>query len=453
MADNRYFNPNPNAVSTTTDLTQYFENHWTLLLIGLIIIVLGTRAVTSSKQNPLPTGKDGIQTVPLVPYWLPFLGHIPNMTWDQTGFMQSLKDRFASTGVFAMNLGGQIFNIVWSPAYTTALFNQKPEIADSESIGNRFLNVTFGFPESEWEKWEAARLELWDCYRHLTTEPSLGQLASQTAGRLREHIKDFVSGNESPVDIMPWEKASRATAFTGKNGETVVEAKLLELVRDFVAYTTLPSFLGTDFLANFPTFVDELWTEDNGFLLLATGLPRWIPIPALTRAQIARKKILDMLMTFHENMEKFWNGEDVEAKWQGLNDVGPLVKARMEVYRKYKFTMRARASIEHSLAWASSANSNPMIFWMVARISNDRALLEMIREEIAPYVQAIKPASSLPIAEAPRMETLDVEGLCNNCPLLKSCYVECMRLDATIINVRVLKQDMVSESQFISRSM
>ena len=45
------------------------------------------------------------------------------------------------------------------------------------------------------------------------------------------------------------------------------------------------------------------------------------------------------------------------------------------------------------------------------------------------------------------METLDAEGLCNNCPLLKSCYVECLRLDTASWSLKIIKQDFVLQSR------
>lgn len=71
----------------------------------------------------------------------------------------------------------------------------------------------------------------------------------------------------------------------------------------------------------------------------------------------------------------------------------------------------------------------------------------MIREEIAPYVKITQRNSDLPIKEAPQMETLDAEGLCNNCPLLKSCYVECLRLDTASWSLKIVKQDFVLQSR------
>ena len=153
--------------------------------------------------------------------------------------------------------------------------------------------------------------------------------------------------------------------------------------------------------------------------------------------------MLDQLEVFERAMEKNFDGEDAGAEWRDLDDVGPVVKGRVELYRKYDVSMRARAATEHALMWAANANSNALVFWMLERIYADRVLLAMLREEIAPYVQAVQHDSGFAISEMPRLEEFDVEGLCANCPLLKSCYIECLRVDTASWSLKVVRQDFV----------
>ncbi|TKA80004.1 hypothetical protein B0A55_02087 [Friedmanniomyces simplex] len=443
LAD-RYFNPNANA--TTGGFHTYFESPTALLAVGLFVLLLLTRAASSQRVAPTKVNDEGVQRPPAVPSWLPLVGHIPNMAYDADGFVKGLRSRF-KTGVFSLNFFGGRHNIVYSPSLATALMNQKQHVANSEEVSRRLLNVIFGFPKTELHKYDESLPEMMACYKHLLSEPSLGDMVTQTARRLQSNIVDLVTGNESLVDQTPWEKTSNVNIAMNKSGQPVVEASLLPLIRDYIAHTANPSLIGSDFFANYPDFLDDLWVLDRGFLLLATGLPRWIPHPTLTRAHIARKRMLDKLETFHRAMEKHANGEDAGTDWSSLDDVGSLVKARMAVYRKYDMSIRARAAIEQSLLWAGNANSDTLIFWMVNRIYADQALLEMIREETAPYITAVQPPSDLPIAEPPRLEKFDVDGLCNHCPLLKSSYIECLRLDTAPWSFRVIKEDFVLQGR------
>jgi cytochrome P450 len=213
-----------------------------------------------------------------------------------------------------------------------------------------------------------------------------------------------------------------------------------------VAHSATPSIMGSNFLANFPDFFESIWTLDRAFLLLGMGLPRWLPLPLMTRAHIAQRKMFNQLILFHEAMEKEASGQDPGADWRDIDDVSTLVKERTKVYRKYGLSMTTRVGFEEALLWATNAKSNTLIFWMLNRIYADKDLLARIRKEIAPYASAVQPKQEFPVPEAPRWASFDVEGLCANCPLLKSCYLECLRLDTATWSQRVVQQDFVLEA-------
>lgn len=435
------------ATSSLQDLTSpYLSNRTITIALGTVLVLVLTRLLSGLVGTSKPVPPNGAKTVPQVPYWIPLLGHIPNMALDGDGFVKRLRQIY-SNGIFALNFGSTTHSIVYEPHLATALLNQKTSNADNHSVSRRLMHYTFGYPSNELDKYDAALDELLAAYKHLQVEPHLGDMVEVTARKTREGIMNLVTFMESPVDQMPWEKVSEVRLVEKENGEEVVEASLLPLVRDFCAWTANPSIMGTDFLQNFPEFFDDLWALDRGFLYLATGLPRWAPIPILTRAHIARRNNLRRMDVFHERMEQHWNGEKVEPKWSGLDDVGSLIKARMEIYRKHKMSIRARASIEQALNWAANANSNNLVFWMINRIYEDRALLAMLRDEIAPHVNVEQEKTGLPISEPPRFAKLDVDALCNECPLLKSCYVECLRLDSGTWSFKEIKSDFVLQSR------
>lgn len=413
----------------------------TVLVSVLASILLFTRIVST-------TGRDGSNSPPAVPYWLPFFGHLPNMAIDGQAFAARLRDTYRQ-GIFAVNFFGKQHNVVSKPGLAAALLNQKSEYVNSDAVSEMMLRNVFGW-RSSMDKWDEGKEELFTCYSYLLKEPSLSEMVDKTATKLREIVVNLVSFASSPVDEMPWERKSNNKIVKDRAGETVVEASLMPLIRDFCAHAAIPTIMGSDFLANFPDFTTSLWNMDRGFILLATGLPRWFPIPALTRAHLARRKVLDNLAVFHTSLEKAVQGQDPGSQWRTLaedNDVGTIVMARMEVYHKYNWNIQDRAVCEGSLLWASNANSNALVFWMLNRMYADTDLLGRIRAEIAPYVHAIQPTSELPIPEAPRLEKLDVEGLCAHCPLLKSCYIECLRVDAASWSFKAVKKDFVLQSR------
>lgn len=219
------------------------------------------------------------------------------------------------------------------------------------------------------------------------------------------------------------------------------------LVRDFVAFTANPALVGSDFINNNPDFFSNLWNMDRGFFYLITGLPRWIPFPPLLKAHIARRRMLTAIEDFEVALEADRNGKDPGSGWHALDDISPLLSARVDAYRKFNFSIEARAACEVSLLWAMNANANPLMFWMLSHIYADKDLLAKLREEVAPYVRAVQPKQSFGIAEPPRLESVDQKGLVENCPLLKSSYIETLRVDTSVFGFRVMKDDLVLQGR------
>lgn len=413
-----------------------------LALAGLLIITIITTRLMSSKQPE--RGPNGAKRIPAVSYTLPLLGHLPSMIYDAKSFTRRLRAAYHSDGAYSLNFGGTVHNVLFSPPLATALVNVKSENASELDLFKGIMGKVFGYPlQNEGSKYNDALAEINALYKNFMSEPGLGEMTSRTAQSVTQSIASFVTGSKSLVDQMIWERNAAVEIKTDAKGEKVVEVDLLDLSRDWCANCANPTIFGTDFVNNFPDYIRNIWTLDEGFLMLATGLPRWIPIPSLTRAHIARKKLIDMLVQFEVAMDKWTAGEDPGPEWRDLEDVGPVIKSRIGIYKKHGFSMRARAATEHALLWAANANSNPLVFWILERIYSDKALLAMLREEIEPYVRAVQPKQEFIVPDAPRLEKLDVEGLCANCPLLKSCYIECLRLDAAPWSLKVAQQDFV----------
>lgn len=441
---NGFGNEDASSLQASTT-TRYTPSTLSYVLLILILTLLTTRLLSGQHTRPRILANNAL-TVPTVPYWLPFLGHLPSLSWDASTFTTHLRTAYPK-GAFALTLGGTTHNIIHHPSLVSALLTHRSPAASSDDIGKRILVRVFGLPRRDLPAYTAALPDLQACYKHILTSPGLDTLVAQTASKIKENALFLVSFAPSLVDQPPWERAADTSLTTNAAGTAVVEASPLPLIRDWCAHTANPAIIGSNFLPNNPTFLSDLWTLDRGILALIAGLPRWVPIPRITRAHIAKQNILRALDAFHRAMDAEANGQDPGPDWRDLDDVGDLVKARMAVYRRHGFSIRARAAAEHSLLWAANANANVLVFWLLNRIYASPALLADIRAEIAPHVRVVQPASDLPIPELPRFEALDVEALCTRCPLLKSCYVECLRLDAASWSPREVREDFVLQAR------
>ena len=182
---------------------------------------------------------------------------------------------------------------------------------------------------------------------------------------------------------------------------------------------------------------------DRGFFYLATRLPRWVPWPSLTKAHIALRNMHRMMKIFEIAMEKRFQDENPGPNWRDLDNVGAVIQARQIVYRKHSFSLDARAACEVALLWAMNANANPLIFWLLNRIYADKELLTALREEVAPYITVLYPSNEFSISEPTHLQTIDHESLSTKCPLLKSAYLESLRLDTAVWSLKIMRQDYV----------
>lgn len=82
--------------------------------------------------------------------------------------------------------------------------------------------------------------------------------------------------------------------------------------------------LGKQFLTDYPTALDLLFTFDEGFLSLASGIPSWAPIPHVRRAVKARNHLL-------RDIAGWIGGYKADAPDKDFSDVGLVVRQIFEV--------------------------------------------------------------------------------------------------------------------------
>jgi cytochrome P450 len=93
-----------------------------------------------------------------------------------------------------------------------------------------------------------------------------------------------------------------------------------------------------------------------------------------------------------------------------------------------------------------NANANNLCFWMILRILATPGLVDRIRAEVEPHAQASQPGNTLGLAEPPILK-ISLAGLRGECPLLKSCYFETLRLDSSPWSIRYITKDFTITEQ------
>lgn len=190
----------------------------------------------------------------------------------------------------------------------------------------------------------------------LLLEPGVSEFTRKTMLGIQEHTPNLVSFSESIVDQSQWERAADANLQVADvrsiAGPLAVEVNLFSLIRNFVGNVALPSLVGTEFLDVYPRALDDLWDLDGGFNYLTLGLPRWFPIPSLTKAHIARRNLLEGISSFHEAIDKVAAGEEPHQPWVEVRDVGHIMRERSSVWRAHGTPSKLKAPFDLSLLWA-----------------------------------------------------------------------------------------------------
>lgn len=196
-----------------------------ILVAGILVLALGTRYL-SGLNGASKKSRHGSQTVPMMPYWLPVIGHIPYLALLPDNLFNWARKTYLK-GIFSLNLGGTTHNFIFKPSLGATLLGQKPERADSEHISKYLMISNFGFPKAESEKYDVMIKELVASYKYLLSDPGLGSLVGGAADALKDSIGSLISFTESQVDQSYWERSSRAELVVTSDGEQVVEASLL----------------------------------------------------------------------------------------------------------------------------------------------------------------------------------------------------------------------------------
>lgn len=431
------------------DVVAWLQNQpLTAIIVTCLVVCITTRLFTSRNAGAqTPSGTQHAKTAPAVPYWVPFLGHFPQVIFSKEAFLARLRKLYPD-GAFSLNILGRTHTVLFKPELIKSLLNQPSTIVDAGSTSKRLVQTVFGYPRSSTDLalYDSFYQDSEDQYGHLTSENSINLMIDRATTRLRHNIADFVTYNSGEIDQAPWERLAEAGLVEDVDQKEVVEADLFELVRNFVAFTANTALLGTDFVENFPDFWQALWRLEKGFMALAVETPVLFPVNSAIGARRSRGFLLGWMDEFETALEKHRKGENPGPQWADLDNVSPIIKGRLsDVWQKHNVGIKQRSAVDLSLIWAMNANANAVIFWVIWRIYSDPWLLIKIREEIEPYVILEKPAIGFGGAfeSATRIEKIDLVGLMSDCPYLKAAYVESLRLDVDVWAFKSIKMDTV----------
>ncbi|KAF4303591.1 putative cytochrome p450 protein [Botryosphaeria dothidea] len=408
------------------------------LVVG-IVVLLSTRIWTGLQyQDALSKAGDN-NPIPVIPSSIPFVGYALQLLWNVNSFLKTVRDD-VTQNVFAVNFLGTKHVILGSPALVESIGAKETEGLDNQTFVSALRRNILGLSNELPKGGNAATILANDFYDNVFAEANVKSLAKKAVILLKEHVPDLITFNESYVDQQMWERASLTTVADAQ--KDLSESNLAMLVRDFVGHIINTSFAGVAFMDDYPAFNETLQNFESKINLLATGLPRWVPIPGLPAGYIARRGLLTNLSSLQKSYERELGGEDIISTEEDVGDFSAAFTASKRIFAEKDVPSTVQSHAHLYMIWALNAVARDLVFWMMIHILAEPGLVDRIREEAHIYARATQPKNDFGIMEPPRLD-IDLDGLESKCPLLLSCYMETVRLYNNAWSVNTAKQDVV----------
>ena len=220
-----------------------------------------------------------------------------------------------------LSLSVTCYRYVNDNSHTTSLYVQKAEANASYQ--------TFGM-QKKWRR--EFEIQLPRFHKAVTAglirEPALSKVVQNIVRNVTMILPQLVSFGRAP-----WQRYSNqkiTTSAVRNDGELLTaEVDLFPLIRDAVAHCGSPAVMGQQFIKDYPAVLGDLWTFDDSFLLLASGVPSWAPLPSIRRAVKARDRIIRNIQDWSNEYKKSLRGISIPMK--DYSDVSDLMRQMIEM--------------------------------------------------------------------------------------------------------------------------
>lgn len=325
-----------------------------VVLLAFFLIACICRMISGRKYHQNSSRVRDLKTAAIIPYWIPFLGHLFSLMLDPDRLLKvsryvehSLRNKYLARfliqtsytspfDVYALRIVGLDFNIVYTPKLISSLFKQHISVLDSGGSNWFCMTRVFGADKRGKEAYLQSYKETHNCIKSSRLR---GSVLSNSVLKIEEHLSTLISFASSIVDQSFWERSGFPTNIsridTSDGGLEAVDVNLFSLIRNFVGYVSVSSLMGSEFMELYPSVLQDITDMNGGFKYLLLGLPRWVPIRSLTRAYMARFNLLNGIKSFHRSLNHVATGNEPDRPWRDMSDVSDLMKARSAVWQSH----------------------------------------------------------------------------------------------------------------------
>ncbi|KAI1005302.1 hypothetical protein K3495_g2913 [Podosphaera aphanis] len=406
----------PNLILTTT-------------VASLIILVyLYTRLAARAHQTASST-----------PYPIPVLRHTLSLYATQRNLymrkvcLRSREIRHAEwelissrersvDGIFTLQLGARSLLVAANLELAEQILNHDASALSPQTADWTLLQKCFGIPSRSREKYLANDKEIRRQYEYLIKEEHVSTLLKRVSRTLECNIAQMITFLDTEIDLQPWER----WATTKYISTTESEVSLMPLMYMMMGFASIPAVFGSALLEKNPELIQNVFEMNKGMGFFLIGLPAWLPWSGVMKAHIARHGLWECLDEYQQALDNKADEIPNDPSWGNLDDI------------KKKFEIRERSDL--SILLALIVNANLVAFWLILYIHSIPGLIERIRKEIAPYAIVSQGITIGKISEAPKLSLLP-QNLSQDCPLLKACYFEALRLTDQAWSLRAADRD------------
>ncbi|KAI0117412.1 cytochrome P450 [Daldinia grandis] len=392
-----------------------------LLLAFIVLIPFTTYIVTSFQFHYvlfINKGKKSPNLIaPVVPYWIPFLGHAIPMAMDSGAFVSKIMKQFGTDTPVTIRVGALKFTVIASPKHIQAMFKNS-KMLSNKLVTTFVLDHLLGSSKNIISLYNAddsgmaakarvgSKVKPEDRVFYFQIRTAHKYLSGQHLHALNERFLTTLDRDLEAIDI---------------GGEWVEYPDLYRFLQLTVARASIETVYGTKLLELNPTFVEDFWEFEINAPNFLRAMPRWM-IPG---AYHAREKLIKSFVKSHSYANTHFDCSKIgpeEVEWEP-NFGSRLIRARQDSMLKMELMdAEARACEDLGLMFGLNANVLPCIFWYIVEAIRRPKLLNQLLADVA-------------VATSSETGKIDIQQLCNQ-PLTQSMHAEILRLYIAIFTLR-----------------
>ena len=239
--------------------------------------------------------------------------------------------------------------------------SKQDSVFDNKAFTWYTLTRVFGADQSHKHNFLDAETE-----SHASLDIGLQHTTDTTINSIMDYVPSLVSFSKSVIDQSLWERfgcvSTTLNVKDGSPGSQYVEATLISLVRNFVGSLVTTSLLGSDFVEQYPSFLEDLQDFDAGFKYLMVGCPRWFAIRSLMKAHLARQRLKIGINASHSALDRTAAGDEPSFPWTAdMGDVSALMTKRNAIWSAHELSPETRGACDLELLWRSFIYDGPRL--------------------------------------------------------------------------------------------